>query len=220
MTDHDLEKIVERINALSRVVAAIAKDAKLDNDPASRVSVFDLSEIRAICTSDGASSSQTGRTAAPTAGAPRAPTDAAGLPETLQTGATIVNATIRSKYSISDDAHYLEVIYALGETRGRASWMAKSSTSLPCLKVDGGVWSTRRARWFGFKVRCRCSNPCWKRFAPRKREGRQCRTSPPPQPRASPVRRRFSNGCGSSSSAAESVSAAARQEAIGSVTAW
>lgn len=46
MTDHDLEKIVERINALSRVVAAIAKDAKLDNDPASRVSVFDLSEIR------------------------------------------------------------------------------------------------------------------------------------------------------------------------------
>ena len=32
-----------------------------------------------------------------------------------------MNATIRSKYSISDDAHYLEVIYALGETRGRAS---------------------------------------------------------------------------------------------------
>ena len=34
------------------------------------------------------------------------------------------------------------------------------------------------------------------------------------------VQRRFAVGCGSSWSAAESVSAAARQEAIGSVTAW
>ena len=49
----------------------------------------------------------------------------------------------------------------------------------------------------------------------------RCVEDPAPQPlRFTATDRLLDFGCGSSSSAAESVSAAARQEAIGSVTAW
>ena len=44
MTDQDIEKIEERLNALSRVVRAIADKVKLDDDTDAFVS-FALSEI-------------------------------------------------------------------------------------------------------------------------------------------------------------------------------
>ena len=44
MTDRDLEKIEERLNALSRVVRAIADKVKLDDDIDAIVSM-DLSKI-------------------------------------------------------------------------------------------------------------------------------------------------------------------------------
>ena len=45
MTDRDLEKIEERLNALSRVVLAIADKVKLDGDADPSMS-FALSDIR------------------------------------------------------------------------------------------------------------------------------------------------------------------------------
>ena len=45
MTDRDLKKIEKRLNALSRVVTAIADKVKLDDDMNSHVS-FELADIR------------------------------------------------------------------------------------------------------------------------------------------------------------------------------
>ena len=45
MTDRDLKKIENRLNALSRVVTAIADKVKLDDDMNSHVS-FELADIR------------------------------------------------------------------------------------------------------------------------------------------------------------------------------
>ena len=46
MTERDLKKIEERLNALSRVVAEIADKLKLEDDPNSTASLFDLNGIR------------------------------------------------------------------------------------------------------------------------------------------------------------------------------